>query len=248
MVEVPDTNVISDTYVVHTQDDYAEDLAALLPTGLAWPRDPDTNLMKTIHGMAGPWADVAIAANALLVVEDDPRLTVNMLPEWEESFGLPDECLSEPLTIADRHTALVQRMTMQGAQSRAFFIEQAAAIGYTITITEFSPFMVGVSHVGDTRGIYDPEDVTRYNWQIGPREMRFYWVVHVFTLRLSYFHVSASECGVDRLLTIGLATDLECLIRRYSPAHTQVIFDYSTLIGLNFQAPYDSAYLVLGII
>ena len=138
-------------------------------------------------------------------------------------------------------------MTAQGAQSRAFFIAQALAIGYEITITEYSPFMVGISRVGDTTAL-NPDDPTRDRWQIGPPEIRFYWTVHIFTLRLSYFHVSASQCGIDRLLTIGLATDLECLLRRYSPAHTQILFDYTTLLGLNFQDPFDSAYLIMGII
>ena len=86
MTEVPDTNVISDTYVVRTQDDYAASLAALLPEGLAWSRDPDSKPMQLMQGWAGGWADVAIAANALLVVEGDPRTTVQMLPEWEASF------------------------------------------------------------------------------------------------------------------------------------------------------------------
>ena len=81
MAEVPDTNIISDTYVVRTQDDYAASLAALLPEGLAWPRDPDSRPMQLMQ--ATGWADEAIMANALLVVEGDPRTTVQMLPEWE---------------------------------------------------------------------------------------------------------------------------------------------------------------------
>ena len=40
---------------------------------------------------------------------------------------------------------------MLGAQSREFFIGVAAQIGYTITITEYRTFVVGIDRVGDAR-------------------------------------------------------------------------------------------------
>ena len=40
---------------------------------------------------------------------------------------------------------------MQGSQSREFFIGVAAMIGYTITITEYRTFVVGIDRVGDSR-------------------------------------------------------------------------------------------------
>ena len=238
---------MADEYVRHTQDDYAQSLAALLPTGPAWPRDPDSIVMQFIDGLAGIWGnDVSGAADTFLTVESFPPTSVNLLPEWEESFGLPDDCLAEPLTIVDRHAALVQRMTIQGAQSRAFFIEAAASIGYTIQIREFSPWMFGVSRCGDTSGMLDnPDTPTQYRWEIGPPFIRYYWTINVNAVRVSYFHCASGQCGIDRLLTIGLATDLECLLRRWKPAHTEIIFDYSVSVGLDFSKPTNSGNLLL---
>jgi uncharacterized protein YmfQ (DUF2313 family) len=218
-----------DKHVRRSQDDYAAALADLLPRGRSWPRDPTSVLMMLVRGLAGPWGqDVDPRAGDLLEIESDPRLTVEMLPDWERAFGLPDKCLAEPLTIADRRVALLNRMTTEGGQSRAFFIALAASIGYTINIIEYSPFMGGVSRGGDTRPTGTAGE--EFRWYGGPPEMRFYWKIKIMNARLSWFRGGQGEGGVDPHLRIGLATDLECVLRRLKPAHTDVIFDYSGLV------------------
>jgi uncharacterized protein YmfQ (DUF2313 family) len=242
---------MTEKWVQRTAADYSQGLNNLLPTGPAWPRQPETVLQKVVAGLSGIWGDkVETLAALLLTVESDARSTANLLPEWERAFGLPDKCLAEPLTIGDRRTALVQRMTLIGAQDRAFFIALATAIGFTITITEYRPFMVGIDRVGDNRVIGDgtalkdqfghlilnPAGVpvgnaeySEYPYMLGPPENRFYWTVHVGRARLTWFRVTAGQTGVDPHLRIGQATDLECLLRRCKPAHTQILFDYSGL-------------------
>lgn len=181
--------------------------------------------MRVLSGQAAIWADVVEArAFDLLVRETDPRATMDLLAEWERAFGLPDPCVDEPLTIADRREALVERMTTEGGQSRAFFIAVAAALGYTITITEYSPWMFGVSEFGET------DDGTGYpRWEMGSPDIRFYWTVRVGAVRLTWWRFGSAEFGIDPHLRIALATDLECVIRRLKPAHTEVLFDYSGL-------------------
>lgn len=209
----------------HSPDDYGEALLALLPDGEAWPKEDGSNLQKLAYGLGEIFGEpFDRMAAEFLDRESDPRFTRALLEQWETAFGLPDRCLSEPLTIEDRITALLQRMTIIGAQDRAFFIETAAAIGYTISIFEYSPFMVGISQVGETVG----EDGLR-RWEIGPPEIRFYWRVLVQGARLSWFRSGSGQAGVDPHLRIGIASDLECLLRRYKPAHTEIIFDYSGL-------------------
>jgi uncharacterized protein YmfQ (DUF2313 family) len=148
------------------------------------------------------------------------------------------------LTISDRQTALVTKMTLLGGQSRAFFTAAAAKIGYTINIREFSPFMCGVSRCGDTRNL---DDGVHYRWEIGPPEIRFYWVINVSTLRLTWFRCGEGQCGIDPMLRIGLATDLECLLRRWKPGHTEIIFDYSLVNSLDYSKRFNSMYLALGV-
>jgi uncharacterized protein YmfQ (DUF2313 family) len=163
-----------------------------------------------------------------------------LLPDWERAWGLPDLCLDEPLTIADRQNALVGKMTTIGAQSRAFFTAQALRVGYVVTIHEWSPFMCGISMCGDTRNL---DNGVNYRWEIGGPTMRYYWAVRVGALRFSWFRASSGQAGIDPMLRIGIATDLECLLRRLAPAHTDLIFDYSIIAELDFNKPFDSGYI-----
>jgi hypothetical protein len=67
------------------------------------------------------------------------------------------------------------------------------------------------------------------NYGLGPPENRYYWQVHVHAGTLMWFRCSSGQCGVDPHLRIGHATDLECILERWKPAHTQIIYDYSGL-------------------
>jgi uncharacterized protein YmfQ (DUF2313 family) len=225
--------VSGDRHIRRSGEEYAAAFAALLPTGPAWPREPDTVLQTVVRGLAEIWGDPVDARAAdLLERESDPRATLELLPDWERNWGLPDACVAEPLTIADRQVALVQKMTLLGAQSRAFFIGVAATLGYGITVTEFAPWMFGVSECGPT-----DDGAGHARWEIGPPEIRFYWTVHVNALRLTWWRFGQAEFGIDPHLRISLATDLECLIRRWKPAHTEIVFDYAPLAEQDYQNP-----------
>jgi uncharacterized protein YmfQ (DUF2313 family) len=239
-----------DRHVTRTGEEYADALQSLLPLGQAWPREDDSTLMKVVRGLTGIWGDIEIRASKLLEMESDPRSTIELLPDWERNFGLPDQCYAEPQTIGQRQLALVMRMTMLGAQSREFFIGVAAQLGYSITITEYRTFVVGIDRCGDNRIYGDGSDPMYNEWGqpiknpngqnvaggelseypyygLGPETNRFYWTVHVHLAALTWFRVAKGQTGVDPHLRIGLATDLECLLNRLKPAHTQIIFDYS---------------------
>jgi uncharacterized protein YmfQ (DUF2313 family) len=217
-----------DRHVRRGQDEYAHALSALLPRGIAWPRWPDSVLMRVVHGLAGimGWADGRAAD--LLERESDPRQTVEMLDSWERAWGLPDPCYEGPSTIGERQNALVMRMTLLGGQSRAFFISAAKQLGYDITIREYRPFMVGIDRAGDNREYRADGTLGEWPAQIGhPAHLRFAWTVNVHSVRLTWFRASKGQAGIDPHLRIALALDLECVIRRWRPAHTEVLFNYS---------------------
>jgi uncharacterized protein YmfQ (DUF2313 family) len=247
-----------DTHVTRSGDDYAEAMQGLLPQGQAWPRGDDSILMKVVRGLTRIWGDFEVRASLLLERESDPRYTLppqgdqpGLLPDWERNWGLPDPCYDAPLTIAERQLALIMRMTMVGGQSRQFFLDVAAMLGYTITISEYRVWVVGIDGCGDCRTIGSlPPDPNRDQWQrelydpraghldqgemsawpnygVGPPSNRFYWTVHVDATKLIWFRCGSGQCGVDPHLLIGSADDLECLLERWAPAHTQIIFDYS---------------------
>lgn len=211
-----------DRHVRRSGNDYAEAMLSLLPQGQAWPRHPFTTLTRAIYGLADYWGFVDSRAADLLERESDPRTTLELLPDWERAWGLPDPCISTPQTVEDRQNFLVMWMTMLGASSRKFFIDFAAWMGYTVTITEYAPWMFGVSQCGLT------DDGTGYwRWEIGPPEIRFYWTVHVSGAHLAWWRFGSAIFGVDPHLRIGIMHDLECIFRRWKPAQTEVIFDYS---------------------
>ena len=247
-----------DRHVTRTGEDYAIAMQALLPQGQAWPRAWDEMLMLVVRGLTRIWGDFETLASLLLERESDPRFTFppqgdqpGLLPDWERNWGLPDPCYSAPQTIAERQQALIMRMTMLGAQSREFFVAVAAQLGYAITITEYRPFTVAMDGCGDCRTIGDGTLMTNPwgqvitdpaggsldagemsawpNYGIGPLANRYYWTVHVDQAKLVWFRVTSGQVGVDPHLRIGIADDLECLLNRWKPAHTEIVFDYSGL-------------------
>ena len=244
---------MADKHVTRTGDDYAVAMAGELPQGQAWPRDWNGALMLVVRGLTRIWGDFELRASHLLEQESDPRITVELLPDWERNWGLPDPCYSSPQSVYERQLALVMRMTIEGAQSRVFFIQIAAQIGYDISISEFRPFTIAMDGCGDCR-VYGqlPPDPMRNEWGqvindprgdpveqgelsawpnygLGPLANRYYWTVHVDQAKLVWFRCASGQCGVDPHLRIGTADDLECLLNRWKPGHTEIIFDYSGL-------------------
>jgi len=226
-----------DRHIRRGQDEYWWALSALLPQGIAWPRWPDSVLQMVVRGLAGVMGWVDGRAADLLERESDPRQTVEMLDSWERAWGLPDPCwYPHQWSIGERQTHLVQRMTILGAQSREFFISVAAQLGYTISIREYRPFMCGLDRCGDTRTLNADGTLGLWQAQIGPPTIRFAWTVRVGRVRLTWFRASKGQAGIDPMLRIAHAEDLECVIRRWAPAHTVVLFDYSGV------QPYGDPY------
>lgn len=98
--------------------------------------------------------------------ETIPGLSEEMLPDWEEMAGLPDECTPLAPTIPERqarvHTHITQNKgdpaLVEFNRNQTFFIQYASALGYTITITEpleSEVFRVGRNRVGDRVGSTD---------------------------------------------------------------------------------------------
>lgn len=218
-----------DKHVRRSGSDYAQAMMRLLPRGQAWPRSIESTLAMTIEGLADYWGFVDSRAADLLEIESDPRTTVELLPDWERNWGLPDPCFPAATSIPERQKMLVMYMTMLGGQSRAWFQQVAGFTGYELTIGEWAPFMCGVSECGDTRFEYD--DTGLYRWYIGPPENRYYWYINADQAVLEWFRcgTSYSQCGVHPHLKIVLSSPIECLLDRWKPAHTEIVFDYSNL-------------------
>ena len=239
-----DPNEGRDRHIRRSGDDYADQFLKLLPQGQAWPKEPVSTLWKVCHGLADYWGFVDSRAADLLERESDPRKTIELLPDWERAWGLPDPCFPSATTIAERQRMLVMVMTMLGGQSKAWFKWVADWVGidlhleqwtdpgpppivHNASIHEWSPFMAGISHVGDTRMMYDKTGY--YRWEIGPPEMRFYWTIQPGTPVVVWFRASSGQAGVDHHVEIRTPEELACLFRRWKPAHTEIVYDFSAL-------------------
>jgi uncharacterized protein YmfQ (DUF2313 family) len=190
-----------------TATDYLAELQGLIPQGAAWPRDVNTNVTRLLYGLAEECARVDGRADQLLY-EDDPRVTSEMLDDWERAFGLPDPCVTDAQSIAQRRRSLVTRITTIGGQSRQYFIDLAASLGSTITIDEFAPYTVN-------------DDV---NTPIYGIEWRYTWRVNGIANPITLFDVTGAV--TDPLGSWGTAA-VQCLFARLKPAHTNVIFNYT---------------------
>lgn len=231
-----------DRHVRRSGDDYGVELLTFLPQGQAWPREPGSTLVNAIAGLAYTYGYVDGRAADLLERESDPRQTIELLPDWESSWGLPDLCFPKATTIAERQKMLVLYMTWMGGQSRQYFIDLMEYLGFTgLEVKEWSPFMAGVSNVGDTRPLQTDADgnpvmdgdrfvvdtTKQFRWYIGPPEMRFYWSINTGMVSVAWFRAASGQAGVDPHVRLGVPQDMQCLLNRWKPAHTGLVFDFS---------------------
>jgi uncharacterized protein YmfQ (DUF2313 family) len=192
-----------------TEDEWTRMLLDLLPVGWAWPREPETTLMRF-------WSAVAIeptriqARDCDLLAESYPCGAVELLPEWEAAVGLPNECTELiQWTLAERQALVCAWLAMQGGQSIAYFTALAALFGYTITIDEhIPPARAGAAQAGCATAGSCP----------------FWWTVAVddvprTTPRAGCTRAGEPPCGSG-------ASIIECLLRLFAPAHTTVTFRY----------------------
>lgn len=190
-------------------DDFLHAFQGLMPRGAVWPRDPGALQTKVIRGLSAIYAQNTARANNLLI-DAFPGTTFELLPEWEETLGLPDPCAGVAPTIEARRAQVVARLAAVGGQSISYFTQLAANLGYSITITQFAPFAFGQASFGDSLN--------------GP-DWAFAWQVNAPTYSIRYFAFDASVFGEP--FSSWSNNVLQCEISAYAPAHTIPIFNYN---------------------
>lgn len=195
-----------------TAHEYVGMLKELLPPGPAWPRGDSTSLYAMMfEGWGTELARIDSRANAL-IKEADPRFAIETFPDWLVEWGLPDECLKlwGATDMPTLRRLLLWKMTTVGAQNKQFFIDLAAMFGYSIVIDEFFQYNV-MSHVNDVLAGESWPHTWRVN-VLGGSNNTLQW------------HLVTGE--VKEPLAWWGDSVLECLIRRYAPAHTKLYFGY----------------------
>lgn len=193
-------------------------LRSLFPNGWAWGIYRGSVLASLVDALAVEPARLEERGEDFLD-EMDPRTTFEMLDNWERLLALPDECTPPgEATLYERRVRVLQKLTTGGGQSKAFFKLIAEQLGYDadiIDVQNFQAFRVGTARVGDrlTNGTTENEGGWAYTFLISaPAEL------------VRYFRVGQSTVG-QRLVLFENDT-LECVIRKFAPAHVTVLFAY----------------------
>jgi uncharacterized protein YmfQ (DUF2313 family) len=194
---------------VYSSADYLAQFQRLLPRGAIWHRGVDSVQAEDLATLMPTWARLGSRLNDL-IAEIFPCSTVELLGEWESSLGLPDPCTGPLPSEQQRQAAVCAKFRARGGSTPAYFVAVAAALGFSITISTFSPFCASRQHAGDP--LYDEA------WA-------FAWLVSVTDAGVVYFTASASVAG-DPLATWGNEL-LECELEALKPAHTVIIFAYT---------------------
>lgn len=193
-----------------TSEDYAAAMRQLLPPGPAWQYEEAATIAAIMLALADSY--VALHDRSCdLLTEIIPDTAVEMLPDWERAAGLPDDCTGENNTLEARRAALVSRLRAIGGQSPQYYIDLAATLGYTIQIFTYSPFTAG-SSAGDA--------LTNDQWC-------FAWRVQADSVINLRFRAGIGRAG-EPLRVFG-NTILECVLNKWKPAHTFIVFDYANI-------------------
>lgn len=151
--------------MAHTINDYLALLKALLPRGRAWNRN-DPVLIEVLTAEAAEFARVDGRLDDLLL-ERSTLTTTELIGEHEADYGLPDgELPYNPNDLVSQRIALNAKLRAIGGQNPQYFIDLAAALGYTITITQWQPFWVGYSTAGSG---------------VGDQRVIHYWTVNILS-------------------------------------------------------------------
>lgn len=112
-------------------------LASTIPDGRAWQAKsiPSTNMYAVVSACAAEFREIQIQIETL-ASEFDINLSDQLLPDWEASCGLPEECLGQMASLEDRRNAVILRLrkipfvTKQDYENLAF---QLAGLNVTVT-------------------------------------------------------------------------------------------------------------------
>lgn len=184
---------------------YTELVQALLPRGPFW--DGSAGLAGLVAGLGEEGVRlhnrmVALMREAFAATADE------LLPEWEDVYGLP-LCDDAPTDDTSRRAALAGRLAAAGGQSGSYFVDIAwAVLGDDYDRTTHPDYVYverwpyGTTLRAWTGRAWDP---------VGSTEVMFYWTLHL--------PISTSE---DK------AHVIECLINTFKPHYSIALFDYDT--------------------
>lgn len=195
-----------------TADQVADALRQERPGGWAMPSDPDSFNAAHDRATAEEVARIEASAEAMLP-EVDPREALNLLRDYERVLG-PDPCGRDLLVLTDeqRRGLVYQRWTGAPTVCAGYFVAAGAALGITITVTEFPLTACGAA-VCDPGAEMVPS----------PRHTEF-----LVTLpATNAWDAICGEAACGDALGGFTGNLMECVISRETPLYARAHFNYT---------------------
>ncbi len=185
----------------------------LLPNGAIWNKSIDSNKRKIANFKALEFSRLENRFNDLMD-ETDPRTATEMLNEWYKFAGLPDDTTPEwnSMTLKEKRNATYNKIISKGGLSKKYFEQLVINLGFQgVEIKEYEIARV---------------DKLRIGGRLNSPGVRSYWNVTIPNTNVIKFRVGSSRIG-DRLGKIP-GSVLEKTLIKLKPAHTEIIFTYTS--------------------
>jgi uncharacterized protein YmfQ (DUF2313 family) len=193
-------------------DQFSQSLSALLPRGYAWPRHPDSVLMRVMDGLSASHREL-YEFTLSTVQQWLPQTTGTRLAEWESATGLPDLCFGFNQSLESRRSMLMERLRgVQGEYedscpgSPAAIASSIEAMGHSAAVVYNKPMRVGRSRVGGRLGALDG---------------RLHVTVTLGTAALP-FRVGRSRVGSPLVDLSDQGNLISCFLKRIVPARFEI--------------------------
>lgn len=195
----------------------------MFPQGWAWNQSPEGDFDNLLVGLAGEAGELETRGIQFLN-EMDPNQTFEMLDNWERLLGLPDSCTPSSYnpSLYERRLRIIQKLVTGGGQSKAFFGLIAQQLGYdtnVLDVVNFKDFRAGEGRAGDRIS-----NSTNPNGTTNAAGWAFTFAIKAPATLSREFRAGQGVAG-DRLKLVNNET-LECVVKKYAPAHTTVLFFY----------------------
>jgi uncharacterized protein YmfQ (DUF2313 family) len=193
-----------------TTQEQADVLASYLPDNAIFveKNNLDSNYRKLLNGLALEFKRIRDVINS---IRSDyfPENTTEFIENWEAQLNIPDDCIDVSTDISERRNNVMLKLNGVNATTKEDFEAMIAAAGIEATI----------SNAVDQASL--------------PLTLPFLLVDsdHApFTIIVN-LDASLEPSGLPLTLPFTLSSqapsNIECLLKKYIPAHCQIIFRYS---------------------
>jgi len=193
-----------------TTQEQADVLASYLPDNaiFAEKNNLDSNYRKLLNGLA---VEFKRLRNVINSIRSDyfPENTTEFIENWETQLNIPDDCIDVSTDITERRNNVMLKLNGVNATTKEDFEAMIAAAGIDATI----------SNAVDQASL----PLTLPFLLVDSDDAPFTIIVNL--------DASLEPSGLPLTLPFTLSSqapsNIECLLKKYIPAHCQVIFRYS---------------------